>query len=131
MKLQLDDDQKKRFVCLKGFMKKEGIYIRKDPDICWDYILFGDEAKFLKDPAQIARKMAEAEYLHKYCDFQLGYETAQKQAKIRAANGQPPWNRQQWLEQVNTAVLHTTELRQFPEQWPWKRSQHGQHKRPQ
>lgn len=120
MKLNLSDKQYERFKILKRFMKKEGIYIRRDSDVCWDYILFGDDAKFLKDPSKIAKKMAEAEYLHKYCDFQLGYDIAQDLAKNRAKEGQPPWSRQEWLEQINTAVLNTTELKAFPKQWPWQ-----------
>lgn len=119
MALNLNEEQRQRLRLLKKHIRAQGIRLRQDSDVCWDYILYGEEAKFMTDPAKIARKMAEAEYLHKYCDFQLGYDEAQKQAKIRAQCGQVPLDRQSWLEAVNKAVLKTTRIQTFPEVWPW------------
>ena len=119
MSVTLTDEQRERFVQLEQVIGEVGLYVREDSDLCWDYILYGEEAKFSADPIVIARKMAEAEYLHKYCEFQLGYDIAQNMAQKRSRQGQPPLDQQRWFELINSCVLKTTRTGKFPDEWPW------------
>lgn len=119
MEIDLAEDQKERHTLLETAMSAVGLEIRKDSDLSWDYILYGDKAKVSKDVTDISTRMAQAEYLHKYCEFQLGYDVAQAIAKKRNKTGQPALPYQQWLLCINECVLQTTLTGVYPERWPW------------
>jgi len=118
--MSLNEEQQNRFHQLKTNLASKGLELRQDSDLCWDYVLCGEKAKNLKDPVLIAQRMAEAEYLHKYCDYQRGYNIAQNIAKKRRIQKLPALARQDWLELINEMVLvYTTILGTYPEVWPW------------
>ena len=119
MEIELTAEQEERFARLSDAMQLVGLVIRQDSELCWDYILYGDKAKLTNDVGDISQRMAKAEYLHKYCDFQLGYDIAQNLAKKRAKGGQPPLPQQHWFQCINECVLQTTLLGEYPDVWPW------------
>jgi hypothetical protein len=119
MELELTVEQEQRFAQLSDALKLVGLVVRQDSELCWDFILYGDEAKVTTDVADISQRMAKAEYLHKYCDFQLGYEIAQNTAKKRVKSGQPLLPQQHWFQCINECVLQTTLLGTYPDVWPW------------
>lgn len=121
MSLEINEEQKHRFLVLETSLKDIGLSLRDDSDLCWNFILYGNQAS-VSDVDMITQMMAKAEYLHKYCDFQLGYNIAQNIAKKRAKSGQPPALQHQWVELVNSCVLQTTDLNAFPYTWPWLES---------
>jgi|688.fasta_scaffold1630225_1 hypothetical protein len=117
--MSLNEEQQERYNRLQQSMFHTGLTIRDDSDLCWDYVLHGSKAKVLKDPEFISKRMAEAQYLHIYCNFQLGYNIAQNIARKRKKQNLQPLPHQEWLELINTCVLSTTVLNTYPEVWPW------------
>jgi hypothetical protein len=112
--LQLDNEQIGRKDLLESLLKEKKLYLRNDSDISWDYVLYGSQAQ-ISDPYVITQRMCEAHYLHNYCNFYLGRRIAYNTNKDR---GQVlPY--QKWQELINRSTLLTTDLKKFPDVWPW------------
>lgn len=86
------------------------ISIRDDSNLCWDYIFHGNNAL---TPSEIVLKMKKAKYLHEYCNFDLGFQIA-KNTKIGILN------KDDWLALVRRCVLLTTDIKRYPQTWPWE-----------
>jgi hypothetical protein len=69
----------------------------------------------------IGNEMAQAEYLHKYCNFILGKKiaknTLRRMKKEKGKHFILPRN--EWLKLINDCVLSTTKSKMFPDKWPW------------
>ena len=112
----LSNDQLNRFYILNDALADVQLSIRQDSDLCWNYILHNHSTFSVQD---IVQRLCQAEYLHKYCDFQQGYINAQNIAKTRYHQGLLPLPKQQWHDLINSEVLKTTPTQKFPEKWPW------------
>jgi hypothetical protein len=115
---QLSDNQMSRRNYLSRKLTESGLFLRTDSDLCWDYILYGDEAT-VSSVGKIVLHMTTARYLHEYCNFQAGYEIAQRTSAQNARMGKDPLRYQQWLDLVNSCVLSTSKTWMFPRIWPW------------
>jgi hypothetical protein len=115
---QLNAVQMSRLNYLSRKLTENGLVLRKDSDLCWDYILYGDEAS-VSSVKQIVLHMATARYLHEYCNFQAGYDIAQRTSVQNARMGKDPLRYQEWLNLVNNSVLTTSKTCMFPRIWPW------------
>ena len=109
------EERKEELVAL---LRKNGLEWRDDSSLCRLYMLLGGSTLF-NDPKQIAHKMAEARYLHNYCNFELGRRIAMNTRDAREAQGGKKYNRQQFLNLLRRCVLLTTSLDRFPWKWPW------------
>jgi hypothetical protein len=117
--MEVKGEQLVRYKELKSGLEAEGLQLRDDSQLCWDYVRLGSGAKW-NDPKQIVQKMCEAEYLHKYCNFQFGYGKAQRQMWKNATYGGKVLNEQSRHNAIRRAVLSTTRTQRFPPMWPWQ-----------
>jgi hypothetical protein len=120
MSHRLNNEQLGRFLRLEKGLYNLGLGIRQDSELCWTYVLHDRYLPPCQNIADICLKMAQAEFLHKYCDFQKGYEAAQKIAEERKHKRQRPLPKQDWLDLITTCVLKTRNLTEFPTRWPFQ-----------
>jgi hypothetical protein len=103
---------------LEGLLSELGLSLRTDSELCNRYIQHGLDTKRsgIYDVRHVIQRMAESEYLHKYCNFSLGYEWAR--ACLQYRNGQR-LPKTEWKRLINRCVLATTISGRFPPVWPW------------
>ena len=96
---------------LDAALQSVGLVYREDSELCKRYV---EDAK--GTPEDVALSMCRAHYLHNYCNFMLGRRIAHNTMR-RRGNGRLPYR--QWQALINRCVLATTDLKAFPERWPW------------
>lgn len=110
--LILNAEQIARKEALESHLSAVSLTLRKDSDLCWDFILYGQQSLNCE---QIRDQMCKAHYLHNYCNFWLGRHIAYNTTQARKIK----LEFHKWQELINHATLLTTKLKQFPEEWPW------------
>lgn len=114
MMLRLEkEDRRSQLINALGELE---LTLRDDSFICHDYIENGERAN-IPNVHNIVQKMAQARYLHQYCNFKLGYQIAHGVMRYNGSH----FPQQKWFEVVSRCVLLTTVDGKFPSEWPWLR----------